>query len=165
MQLNGRFIIFPDTPQEIILPNSIVDEGEDALFAMALQADNTIVAGAGNFYIGLCGDTGVASDAVLADLLDEPGLVNGYARQPVIRSAAGWTIDRVGGYSRARSSTVNFIGSGGNFDTAITRAFLCSVLTGTAGTLFSVSHRLTAPKTILDTETYPVVYELYGKGS
>lgn len=165
MKLNGRFILFPGTSQELILPNTIVDEGEDALFAMALQANNTIVAGAGNFFIGLCGDDGVAEDAVIADLLGEPSVVNGYARQAVIRSAAGWTIDRVAGYSRARSATVNFIGSGGNFDKAITRAFLCSVSAGSAGTLFSVSHRLTTSKTILDAETYPVAYELYGNGS
>lgn len=162
MRMFGKFnLISKEYPNGIILPNTVVDEGEAAFLKMLMRDDQTIVAGAGNFYIGLCGQVFTES-STLASLAGQPSAAGGYARQPVIRSAAGWpTQDTVNGSARIRAATVNFTATGADFSTTIWRAFICSVLAGSVGTLFAVSAALPTAKQIVNGETFSLQYDFY----
>jgi len=156
--MRGNFIL-PD--QGLIIPNIIPDEGEQAYAKILFQGDNVIVPAAGNFYLGLCGEN-VLETLNLTTLVGEPGVVNGYARKAITRDATGWpTISQINGKYRALSKVVVFIGSGGAFDTAITRFFLCNVASGTSGLLLAISGPLAVAKTVANSETYNVQYEVF----
>lgn len=158
MKLFGEFRI---GNEGLILPNTVVGEGEAAFLKMLMRDDQTIVAGAANFYVGLCGNI-FTETSTLASLAGEPTVTNGYARQAVLRSAAGWpTQDTVNATARIRSAVINFTASGGDFSTSIWRAFLCSVASGTAGILFAVSAPLPSALLITSGVTLPVQYDLY----
>ncbi len=139
--MRGRFHISWGN-KHFILPNRIFDEGEESFLKMIFQADVADVSAGGNFFIGLCDDND-ADNRTLATLIGEPGVVNGYGRKAITRDATGWpTIAVAGKMFRALSAQVTFTASGGSFDTAIKRAFLCNVTSGTGGLLFALSGRL-----------------------
>lgn len=145
----------------IVVPNTFLADGEQALLKMFLRADNTIVAGGGNFYIGLCGDA-FSQSTTLSTLAGEPSATNGYARQAIARNSTGWpTVDLVNGTGHARSAVCNFTATGGDFSTTIVRAFLCSAASGTSGTLFSVSAPMPVPFLVTQGVTLPVQYDLW----
>ncbi len=161
--MRGIFRFFPGTPQELVVPNSIVDEGEETFLKQICRADTTDVPAGptGKYYVGLCGNT-FDETTTLATLAGEPSSTGGYARIAVERDATGWpTLSQVNGVWRAQSKTVTFAASGADFDTAIWRAFLCNVASGTAGRLFGVSGPLPAALTVLDGNSLPLTYELY----
>lgn len=159
--MRGQFTLFPGTPYEYVLPNTIVDEGEKLLLDMMFRGNVSDVALDGNFYIGLCGN-GFDETTTLATLVGEPAVSNGYARQPVPRSSVGWpTLDLVNGTGHVRSQQVIFSASGGDFSTAITRAFLCTVDSGTSGKLISISAGLPTSMLITSGSGLPVAYDLY----
>jgi hypothetical protein len=144
-----------------ILPNTIVQSGEQAFLAALTQGDLTnMPAVGGNFYLGLCGLT-FAINLTLAGIVGEPSATNGYARQAIVRGAGGWTISLIGNIYRARSSQVNFAAVGGNYSTTIRRAFLCSVAAGTAGTLYAISAPLSVDTLITPTTPLPVQYSFH----
>ncbi len=148
--------------KKFILPNRIFDEGELSFLKMIVQADVVDVSAGGNFFIGLCGDND--DDAkTLVTLSGEPGVVNGYARKAVARNSTGWpTVAAAGKMFRALSAQVTFTASGGSFDTAIKRAFLCNVGSGTSGLLFALSGRLSGqPITVPVGTPLNVQYELF----
>lgn len=160
-RLQGRFIFWPGTPKQLIVPNTIVDEGEEAFLKMLMQGDVGDVALGGNFYVGLCADTPAETD-VLTDIASEPSSAGGYARLALSRDATGFpTIDQVSGVFRAQSKVITFTASGVDFDTAIDRAFLCNVISGTSGVLFAYSGALPSALTVSDGDSLPVQYELY----
>lgn len=164
-KLQGRFVLFPgrsvEDGGEIVIRNQIVNEGEEAFLKMLLRDDQTIVAGGGNFYIGLCDQ--IPTDATtLTDLASEPAVSHGYARNAIVRSAVGWPTIALSGNGDfvAQSAVVNFTAAGGDFSGPISRCFLCNVGAGSAGNLFSVSAPLPAAITILSGQTIPIRYEL-----
>lgn len=156
----------PDAKRELIIPNTVVNTGENAFLQMLMQGNNTIVAANSNFYIGLCGlnlnAQGVLDKTVtLATLAGEPTNAGGYARQAVQRSTSGFPVlTQINGIWKATSAVVNFTASGANFSTLVYRAFVCSVVSG-AGTLFAVSAQLPTPQLIANGQTFPVQYEFY----
>ena len=155
--IRGAFVI-----GGVRTPNIITDEGEETFIKMITQAQESIVAADGNFYIGLCTDIGVAEDATLSTLSGELLVQNGYARKAVTRNASGWpTVSQVNGVWRARTATVNFAASGGNFSAAYTRAFLCNASAGSSGKLLAIGGRLADPVQINDGQDVDVAYELY----
>lgn len=158
--IRGAFTFYlPGGP--LVVPNTFLNEGEDTLLKMALRGDNSIVAGGGNFYIGLCG-AAFAETTTLTTLAGEPSATNGYARQAITRDATGWpTIDSINGAGHARSAVVNFTASGGDFSASIERVFLCTVGSGTSGKLLSVSAALPAPLLITNGYSLPVQYDIY----
>lgn len=159
--MRGQYIINPGTRQEIILPNTVVDAGEVAFLKMCLQGDGSVVSVGGNYYIGLCGD-GQTETTTLSTLVGEPTATNGYARQAITRDTTGWPlVDLVVGTARARSRAVTFSASGGDYNTAFTRFFLCSVGSGTSGVLFSYSAPLPEAYLLKSGNAFPVAYELY----
>lgn len=154
----GRFI-FGDEGH--VINNTLTHEGENALLRMLFQNDNTIVASGANFFLGLCGDV-FTLDTTLATLGGEPTATAGYARQPLPRSAVGWpTLAQLNGVWMLRSETVNFTPTGSGFSTQIQRAFICSVVSGSAGKLIAVSGPLPAPIILPVGTPYPVQYEFY----
>jgi len=158
--MRGEYVLYPGTPQEITLPNMLTDEGEEFFLKMICQDDQSKVAGAGNFYIGLCADT-PAESSTLVGLTGEPGATGSYARQPITRDATGWpVVAAVSGTFRAQTANVTFQPVSVSYDTAIDRLFLCNVLSG-AGVLFSMSGAMAAP--IIVSVAVPLVaqYNLY----
>ena len=98
----------------------------------------------------------------LSTITGEPSSAGGYARKAILRNSSGWpTVEQVNGVYRAVSAEVSFAASGAAFSTSIRRAFLCSVLSGSSGTLLAVSGPLPTALLVADGETYPMQYALY----
>ncbi len=162
--MRGQFVIDPGTPQEQVVPNIVVQEGEESFLKMLAQADVADVSVGGNFFFGLCNYVPLFDD-VLSDVLLEPSSAGGYARQAITRDATGFpTISLVNGVFRARTANITWTASGADFDQAFTRLFLCNVSSGTAGILYSVSGALVAPITLLDGNSHVAQYELFLNG-
>lgn len=152
--------------QQFTVPNLVVQEGEIAWAKMIAQGDDTIVAAGGNYFVGLSGNTAaVDPEAVLADITDEPTVANNYARKALARDGAGFgeTVDLVNGQARIRSAEMTFSATPGNYDKAITRLFLCSVASGSSGTLFAFSAPLQVAIQITPSTPFVVRYELFMK--
>lgn len=162
--MRGRFII-PDNSliPAAIVPNTLTDDGESEYLKMIFQADVATIASGGNFYLGLTNLTPSDTTTFADALAGEPTIgVNGYARAAITRDATGWpTVSAVGGETSIRSTIQNFTASGGDFDVAITRAFLCSAATGSTGKLFSISSAIGTAFTVTDGSTLPIGYEAY----
>lgn len=143
----------------LIIPNSVVAEGEETYLKMLCQDDQTRVAGGGNFYVGVCSDLLVTNATVLADLTEPT--TGGYSRQPVARSAVGWPsiVATADGY-KANTATVTFSATGADYDQAFARFFLATTADNT-GQLLAISGALPSAVTLLNGETYPVSYALY----
>ena len=88
------------------------DEGEQYLLQAALSEEQTPPT---NFYLGLCNDTLVKTDA-LANIANEPS-GDGYSRQAIPSSAAGWTVAKVSDYYRATGPQETFTADGGDWGT------------------------------------------------
>ena len=162
--MHGQFrFSFPTNPlqEDFVLPNIVVQEGEDSFLKMIFQNNDTIIAGGANFYLGLCNQIPAQLDS-LASITTEPGLVGGYARKPITRDAVGWpTIDVVNDRKRIISKQVTFVAGGTAFDTAFSRAFICNILTGSVGILFAYSAALDAAVTLLPGQTFDLQYEFF----
>ncbi len=154
--MRGEFIILQPDGNEIILPNTIVAEGAEAYLARIFQ--NASITG---FFVGLCDQGPVHSD-VLVDITTEPTIgVNGYARQALVQNSTDWPlIDTQNEESFIESKQVDFTASGGDFDNAHSRLFLCSVVSG-AGILYAYSAALQVATLVLDTETFSAKYQMF----
>ncbi len=147
--------------EPIVMPNTVVDEGEIEFLRMIARADVSKVASSGNFYMGLCDQIPAEADT-LTEITSEPTVTNGYARNAISRDSTGWPTEVVvNGNNGIRSTTEDFAASGGDFSAAISRAFLCNVSSGTAGVLFSYSGALTTAVTIASGETFSAQYEFF----
>lgn len=143
----------------IVIPNLNPDEGEIEMLKMIFRASTAVVAGGGNFYLGLCNQV-PAKDDTLVEITSEPDGTGGYARIAVTRDATGFpTLTTINGRNVMRSAVKTFTASGADFSDLISRAFLCSAASGTSGTLFSFSGALTTPITVANGESFPMVYE------
>lgn len=170
MLISGRYILFPGTPRQLIVPNLVTEEGAIQLLRMTYQGAVDMVALGGNFYIGLCNNNANKVDD-LTDIV-EPTVTNGYARQVASRDATGWpTVDSVNSIGRAQSKVLTFTASGGAFSAAVSRAFLTNVASGTSGKLFSYSAPFPSSITVSSTgdpgtvTNITMVYEPFLKGN
>lgn len=146
---------------DIIMPNLITDEGLADMLKAWLQ-DVATVAGAANYYIGMCDQTPAAGDGI-ANITSEPSAAGGYARQAIPRSAAGWpTFTTVNGYPAIRSTTETFTASGADFDKAFTRLFLTDAVGGGATKLLSYSGALTTALIVPNGQSFQAQYEIIG---
>ena len=155
--MRGQFIILLSNGNEIILPNTIVEESAEAYLARLFQG--SAITG---FFVGLC-NQGPAHADTLVSITSEPTIgVNGYARQALAQDNTDWpTINTQNEESFIESKQVDFTASGGDFDNAHSRLFLCSVSTGTAGILYAYSAALQEATTVLNTETFSAKYQLF----
>ena len=157
----GQYRFFPGTKREIVVPNLITDEGEESFLKQILQADVVDVSAGGNWFLGLCQETPGETDT-LASITTEPTSAGGYARQPFARNSTGVpTIEQVNDAFRGVSLELTFAASGADFSRSIQRAFLCNVVSGTAGILYSYSGLLPNAITILNGADIAVKYELF----
>lgn len=154
--MRGQFILTPPNGDQIILPNTIVEEGAEAYLARMFQG--TALTG---FFVGLCNQVPAHADQ-LADITSEPTIgVNGYARQALAQNGTDWpTVDTANEESYALSKQVDFTASGGDFDAAISRMFLASVVSG-AGILYAYSAALATPVTIASGTTWSAQYQFF----
>ena len=158
-KMRGEYILWPEEDRELIIPNSIVQDGMPGLLAMMLQADVSQVAAGGNFYMGLCTDN--TPTHTLATLVGEP-TGNGYARQPITRNAAGWPlIEIINSNGHARSSICTFVCSGSNYNVTVSNVFLCNAASGSSGKLYSCSATFPTPIQLAPGQTIPVQFDLY----
>ena len=133
--------------------NILHDEGEQAIlsayFATAMTGYGAPPA---NLYLGLDARASLAEADTLASLSGEPA-VGGYARKALSTAGTGvagqdFYINQPAAYYRADSKTVTWTASGADYP-AVTKIFLCTVLSGTAGKLIS-SLALSGSRTVLD---------------
>src|SRR3990172_12017010 len=108
-----------------------------------------------NYYIGLATDASLAENATLVSLTEVSG-GTGYARQPVESSATGFPTSQAQGTNDWETVTpqVTFTCSTGPWTGANT-AFLCTVVSGTAGKLIA-SFPLAATRTLQTGDTEKV---------
>ncbi len=159
--MRGQFVFFPGTVKEFIVPNLITDEGEKAFLEMIMRANIADVSAGGNWFLGLCEETPGETDT-LATITTEPTSAGGYARQSFTRDATGVpTVEKINDAFRAVSVQITFTASGADFSRTIQRAFLCNIVSGTSGLLFTYSGLLPNPLLVVDGDSLPVKYELF----
>jgi len=139
--------------EQISSKNILHDEGEQAIlsayFATGMSGYGAPPA---NLYLGLDARASLAEADTLTSLSGEPA-VGGYARKALSTAGTGvsgqdFYINQPGAYYRADSKTVTWTASGANYP-AVTKIFLCTVLSGTAGKIIS-SLALSTSRTVLD---------------
>ena len=159
-KFGGRFILYPDTPQELVIPNSVLSVGRQSFLKMMFNNDQTYL----EFYAGLMGQA-YTDTTTLAEIygVSEPTIgTNGYARHKLERTAIDFpNIENVDGEWRARSKLMTWTGVGGEFDRSVSRLFLASVGVGAAGQVFAVSGMLSAPILVSPDNPLPAKYELW----
>lgn len=154
----GNFIINPG-PRELIVPNTIVSFGAEALLKFAFQDDDSDFPA--SWFMGLTNASYEFDTAgILAALAAEEPTGNGYERQELPRDAPTWDVSLVNNLWRARSSTVTFTASAG-WDKDWSRMFLTDQETGTAGDVFCVSGAQATPQTVLSGLGPPLAYEFW----
>lgn len=138
----GEFVLGDGT----VIPNNITTAGAQAILASALRDDDSLT-----LWVGLCDcvpDPGLQIEDVNEPTLD----TNGYARVQITRDLTGWpTIGTVNGEPYAESGWIIFAASGGNFDKAIRRMFICEDEDATTGDVIALSTPLPAAITITPT--------------
>ena len=163
--LSGEFLFYVDGLDRppIIVPNRVVNEGKDVLLKMMWQGDGSVVAAGGNYYVGLCNQAPASdgSDTLLTISTEVP-VAHNYARIALTRDAVGFpTITTVNGKKVIQSKVITFSASGGDFNSAFTRAFLCTSASGSGGKLISFSGALSAALTLLSGQSFPMQYQFY----
>lgn len=141
----------------------IVTEGEEALLKMLFQDDQTIVAGGGNWYLGLCEQTPAKGDT-LASITTEPTSTGGYARIAIARDSTDFptaNIGQVSGETRILSLLKTFTAVGADFSRTFDRAFLCNVASGTAGILIAYTGQYSSAIQLLNGQSQDVQFEFY----
>lgn len=130
--------------------NMLHDEGEEFIVDVVFDETQSVPA---NYYIGLDARASLAEADALTDLVSEPS-GNGYAREAVASDNTDFTNSQDSGDWQALTKTVTFTASGGSIG-AVTKAFLTTVSTGTAGVLIS-SVALSQSRTLADGESLDV---------
>lgn len=154
--------------------NRLTFQGATSFLKQIFQADVTDVTAGGNWFVGLCGENAVSNvdfpNIDLTDITDEPSSAGGYARKAIARNTTGFptaSITVVGQSVRSRSLQITWTPSGADFSLAITRLFLCNVVSGTSGILYAFSGPLLfsdgsiAPQTLLDGVAFNTNYDFY----
>ena len=151
----GEFVIHPGTPQEIIVPNNVMENGQfrfmEALFHQATRALTS-------FDIGLF-DEVPAHTADLADVSTEPSAAGGYARITRTSAVANWSLTTVNGETYSESTIMTWTATGAAFSRAFSRLFIME----TGGEILAYSSPLPNPITLLDTQSFSAQYRLFNR--
>lgn len=141
---NGVFVLNPGTPQELRVPNTIVEDGASRILRSVFRAEATLPAA---FYLGLTNADYDFDDADLTDIEVGEPVGNGYARQTLTRDTTDWALPTLENNAfRVVSKSVTFTASSA-WDKTWTRMFLANVAMG-AGNVFALSGVL-SPQTVL----------------
>lgn len=127
--LRGQF----ERADGLILPNNITQFGIQTILELALRDTDV------DFYVGLCNAV-YAPDLNVADI-DEPTIgVNGYARLALNRDATDWpNAGTINAEFYLQSKFLTWAASGGDFDQAISRMFICLHPTSLVVDVFALS--------------------------
>ncbi len=148
---------FADEP-DFIVSNLIPDAAWDEYFRMIFR-DDTLIAGGGNFYVGLCEQIPVKTDLMPA-IVTEPGAAGGYARQPIARSIAGWpNLITINGKPAIQSAVITFAAVGADFSRTFNRLFMTTQASGVGGVLFSYSGAFNSAILVTDGNDVQFQYE------
>lgn len=114
--------------------NGLTSYGATGLCVATFQKT---VFGTANWYLGLT-SAGYAFDGTtLAALAAGEPVGNGYARQAIVLSNAGWAVSEVNGVVQAQSIICTFTATA-NWSSTWQRAFLCDAAAGGAGNVIAV---------------------------
>lgn len=131
-----------------LLPNNLVDEGEDDILDVYFRAATAPT----NFFLRLYNDTPVDTDT-LATLTGEVTGTGYPGTNTIERNTTGWpTLAPDSGDARVVSKTISWENTGGSAWGAATHSVLATVQTGTAG-LFIAYRALTATRTLQPSDT------------
>lgn len=166
--MRGEYVITihkggDEDDEEIIVPNTLVQEGQEKLWhALFNNDDLTDVF----FEFGAFAEVPVYTTLHAAQYVSEPTIgIGAYSRQ--VQNPTGWTIVAVNNEVYAESPSQVFTATGADFDKPIDRFFMVLVIEEPAATtnryLASYSSALAAPVTVLDTQSYTVKYRAYFK--
>jgi len=134
-------------------------EGLQFLLEVVFSEEQSVPA---NFYFGLAEDTELAENAALADITELSG--NGYSRQAVASSTAGFTSASTGTNDRKVTTlTALFTASGGAWNTAYT-VFLATTSDDSGKLIASAPINSGSGYTIGDGENYEVAMEIAATG-
>lgn len=136
----GEFTIISPGRGNQLCRNKLTKQGATLYLELLFQATASLPA---SVYMGLTG-AALDYDSDLADAAAAEPAGNGYARQAIVRSNAGWTVEEVNGVMRARS-VVKLFTATGNYDKTWSRAFLCDQAAGTAGNLIAAGGPTQSP--------------------
>jgi hypothetical protein len=129
----------------LTVPNNVTIFGVTSLLSLALRgSDTTLVAPAGNFYVGLCS---AVPDPILtlAGIVEPTIGINGYARKVVTRDTIGWpAAGSVNGEPFLETDWLEWEAVGGPFDQPIRRLFITAEATEVVGELIALSAPLPA---------------------
>ena len=130
-------------------------EGVQFLLEVAFTEEQSVPA---NFYVGLAEDTELAENAALADITELSG--NGYARQAVASSTAGFTSAATGTNDRKVTTiTVLFSASGGAWNKIYT-VFLATTADDSGKLIASAPINSGSGYTLADGENYEAAMEM-----
>lgn len=96
------------------------------------------VIGVADLYLGLTNEDYTFDGTTLAALAAGEPAGNGYARQALVLSNAGWVISEVNGVLQCQSAICTFTASA-DWSSQWQRMFLCDANAGTAGNVIAVS--------------------------
>ncbi len=151
------FYLNPITGEEVIVCNTIVEQGQQRILEAVFQ-NQTAAKPMGTLEIGLI-DEVPAYGGLIAALTTEPTAQGGYARQTLTPVVANWTVDSINGEGRVTSATVAFSAVGNDFSRTFSRFFLAE----NGGEIISYSSPISAAKLILNGQTQNIAYRMYYK--
>lgn len=158
----GYFVEELPGGEEILHKNTLVATGASWFLRDIFRKETALLPN--TYYLGLTNAAYTFDQATLLAALavGEP-VGNGYARMPLVRGTADWTVQEVNGVMQALSVTCAFTASA-NWDKTWTRAFICNAAAGTAGEVISVSGPAPAARTVLSGQGPSIKYEYYLRG-
>ena len=139
---------------------TMVRDGSLLLLRSMFRGEATLPA---IYYMGLTNASYTFDAASLAALAAGEPVGNGYARQPLNRNTSDWTVQEVNGVLQVISKTCIFTASA-NWDKAWQRSFICDAVSGTVGTVYSVSGPTPAPRTVLAGAGPSLSYQYWLRG-
>lgn len=155
-RVGGIFVLNPGMPNELRVPNTIVEDGADKFLRSMFRAEATLPAA---FFLGLTGASYAFDDADLTDIEADEPVGNGYARQTLTRNTTDWGAPTLENSAmRLVSKSVTFTASSA-WNVPWTRMFLANVASG-AGNVFAISGAL-SPQTVLAGAGPTVRYEFW----
>lgn len=155
---SGQFELELPGKPKVILPNTLVGTGAQAYLKKLFQNADVLPA---NLYLGVT-TANYSYATTLADVeLAEP-VGNGYARQPLARSAVGWDVSYINGAYRAKSSICVFTATS-DWDKPWRNIFLCTVASG-AGLLLAISGKYAAEIKTKAGAAPSLAYEFWARG-
>jgi hypothetical protein len=160
MEVEGIFILNPDTPKEQRIKNRLVSHGAQGILKSWFQAD----AGPGTFWLGVTGAIYRFDNADLSLIASGEPNGGGYERLELGRTDVDWDVELIHGFWRARSRTLTWVITA-DWTKAWSKLFLTDAAAGTDGNVYSLSGPTAAPqRSRLGDPDINVAYEFWIRG-